>query len=80
MKPETKPVTQRCRSDTIDEYLGRLEQTRFLAPPEADLEMDDRMKPMKSPGRKTPCGVQRISCVSAVSGNTFNPNRQRSHR
>ena len=25
----------------IDEYLGRLEQTRFLAPPEADLEMDD---------------------------------------
>ena len=28
-------------AEEIDEYLGRLEQTRFLAPPEADLEMDD---------------------------------------
>ena len=34
------------------------------------------MKPKRSPGRKTQCGVQRNSCASAVSGNSFNPERQ----
>lgn len=41
-------------AEEIDEYLGRLEQTRFLAPPEADLEMDDPDETEEEPWPENP--------------------------
>jgi hypothetical protein len=58
------------------EYLKRLERTRFLAPPEADVEMDGLDETEKNPRLKTPCGGQRNSCDAAGSGNSFNPKRR----
>lgn len=38
----------------IDEYLGRLEQTRFLAPPDAGLEVDDLDETEEEPWPENP--------------------------
>lgn len=45
----------------IDEYLGRLEKTRFLAPPEADLEVDDLDETDEEPWPENPVrGAQEL--------------------
>ena len=61
-------------ADEIREYLRHLEQTKFLAPPDIDLDPDDvdeLDKWTKNLGQKTPSEAQKSSCVSAESSNCF---------
>lgn len=63
-------------AEEIDDYLGRLEQTKFLAPPDADLEVDDLEENAEEPWPENPvrgaeellrfCRIRQLFQPSAV--------------